>query len=88
MHYPKNTQTVNRPNGNTVPRCCRLKKGDLVAIWDTYPLSVRDSGVVKPIHNYDWIFISHWSDSKPVFEQYGWVPANGLVNCQAMEGTP
>jgi hypothetical protein len=76
---------VNRPNGNTVPRCCLLQKGDKVAIWDTYPLSARESGVLKPIKSYDWIFISHTTS---VSEEWGWIPANVLGNCQAMEGTP
>jgi hypothetical protein len=81
----KDTATVNRPGGHSMPRWTPLKKGDTVAIMDTYPLSARESGVVKPIQHYDWIFIFHREHTA---SEYGWVPANVLVNCQPMEGTP
>ena len=33
----------------------------------------------------DWVFVVHFVDDRG---EYGWVPRNALVTCQAKDGTP
>jgi hypothetical protein len=79
----KDTVTVNRPGGDYGdPRWTPLEKGEKVAIRSVYNSKTKKEGS-KP---YDWVFITHWNSSKD--QQWGWVPANVLSNCQPMEETP
>ena len=80
----KDIEPVNRPNGETVPRWPSLEKGEKVAIRSTYNSKTKSAATHEHKY-YNWVFIYYF---RPGEQWFGWVPANVLDNCQAMEGTP
>ena len=48
------------------------------------PLEKGEKVAIRDTYR-DWVFVVHFVDDRG---DYGWLPRNTLINCQAKEGTP